>query len=55
MREKAFENIIEKEENAGNQHLLLFFQNVFYLIKDNIYNFNYIKFYVCMCFPFTQI
>ena len=26
LRKKAFENIVEKGENAGNQHFLLFLQ-----------------------------
>ena len=36
MRNKAFENIVEKEENNGNQHLLTFPQ-FFNLFKDKFH------------------
>ena len=34
-KKEPFENIVGKEENAGNQHFLLFFHNVFYLSQKN--------------------
>ena len=35
LKEKPFENIVGKEENAGNQHFLLFPQ-CFYPMKYNL-------------------
>ena len=35
IEENSFENIVEKEENAGNQHFS-FSHNVFYPIKDKV-------------------
>ena len=41
LRKKPFENIVGKEENAGNKHFLLF-HNVFYPMKDNFNILSYI-------------
>ena len=36
LKEKLFENIVGKEENAGNQHFLLFPQSFLSIQKKNI-------------------
>ena len=39
LKKRAFENIVRKGENAGNQHFLLY-PHVFYPIKDKNYHFS---------------
>ena len=51
---KAFENIVGKGENAGNQHFLLF-HNVFYAVKERSHNVSSIWFVVCKYFEFGLV
>ena len=48
LSKKPFENIVEKGENAGNQHFLLFSQ-CFLPIPKTICFLSYIYFVVCKC------
>ena len=49
-----FENIVEKENNAGNQHFLLFPQS--FLPPINSFQFStHIYFVVCKCFEFWPV
>ena len=50
---KALENIVEKGENAGHQHLLIFPQ-CFLLFSKHISNFESILFVICKCSEFGQ-
>ena len=43
-KEKAFENIVGKEENAGNQHFLLF-PTMFSILSKT--NFNSLDYFFC--------
>ena len=51
---KPFENIVGKEENAGNQHFLLFPQR-FLPFKNKFQLFSHIYFVVCKCFQFGPV
>ena len=54
LKQMAFENIVEKGENAGNQHLLLFPQ-CFLPFPRQISIFSHIYFVVCKCFQFGPV
>ena len=54
LKKKAFENIVGKEENAGNQHFLLFPQ-CFLHVQKQILIFGHIYFVVCKRFQFGSI
>ena len=54
LEKKPFENIVGKEENAGNQHFLLF-PHCFLTFPKQISIFSHIYFCVCKCFQFGQI
>ena len=49
LRNKPFENLVGKGENAWNQHFLLF-QPFFYPSQNKFQFFSYIYFVVCKCF-----
>ena len=53
---KPFKNIVGKEENAGNQHFLIFFfsHNVLYPFQNKFQFFSYIYYVVCKCFQLDQ-
>ena len=48
--EEAFENIVGKGENAGNQHYL--FPKCFYSIKEKLHNLSHYEIIICKCFRF---
>ena len=52
---KAFENIVGKGENAGNQHFLLFPHNVFYPFQTKFQNLNYIEFVIYKSFQLRPV
>ena len=52
LKKQAFENIVEKGENAGNQHFLLFPQSFLPVPKRIL---SYIFFVVCKCFQFRPV
>ena len=54
LEKQAFENIVGKGENAGNQHFL-FFRNVFYTSQHEFQFLSHIYFVVCKCFPFGLV
>ena len=54
LKEKAFENIVGKGENVGNQHFLLFPQ-CFLHSKKKFQFFIYIYLVVCKCFQFGAV
>ena len=53
-RKMAFENIVEKGENAGNQHFLLF-QQCFLTYQMRNYHLSNTWFVVCKCFQFGPV
>ena len=54
MRRELFENIVGKGENAGNQQFILFPQNVFHPIKEELHHMSHFKIVVCKCFQIGQ-
>ena len=54
LKKKPFENIVGKEENAGNQHFLPF-PHVFYPSQKEFLLLRYIYFVVCKCFQFGPV
>ena len=54
LEKKALENILEKGENVGNQHFLLFAQ-CFLQFQKKIHCFIDICFVVCKCFQFGSV
>ena len=53
LEKKAFENIVQKGENAGNQHFLLFKLH-FLLFPTQISFSSHNCFLVCKCFEFGE-
>ena len=54
LKKKSFENIVGKEETAGNQHFLLFALR-FQPMEDRNHNFSNILFVVCKCLEFGPV
>ena len=54
LKEKLFQDIVERGENAGDQYFLLS-HNVFYHIKDVNHHLSYIYYVIRKCFQFGQV
>ena len=55
LEKKAFENIVGKGENAGNQHFLLFPKCFSILPKTNFIFFFWITFILSTAYPFNLV